>query len=282
MPNGGSDCCATCPWNGVNKGKLKYPPSGSEDFFCEIRKFKIETPYWTYCNNHPRRNPLWRTKPRGPIWAAIYQDYDSKHMSDDLHIPPEFIPPQGDAMYVRVPYYEGIRPYGDRDQVCEICKEKSESNVTIVKSESEFISFCSVAHYFEWWLHNSPEVKKYLEKPTLKPNEVLIKFVTLNNKIKEIMKVKTISMIREVLIELDDLLIDLGQLRIDSMHAKIYLQYPKTRGKLSPQLLQLKVELESLAYKLREEKVDWDKLNLGLIDIQKNIDILLSLLDSNK
>ncbi|MBD3229166.1 MAG: hypothetical protein GF329_13365, partial [Candidatus Lokiarchaeota archaeon] len=108
MPNGGSDCCATCPFNGINKGKIQYPSKedvSNSKFHCEIRDFDIKVPFWTYCNNHPRRNPLWSEIPRGPVWCSVYQDYDSKPLEKNFRIPAKFLPPVGDGMYRRIPYY---------------------------------------------------------------------------------------------------------------------------------------------------------------------------------
>ncbi len=78
MPNGGSDCCGTCPFNGVNLGRVGYPETETENFNCEIRKFRISNAFYTYCDNHPRRNPLWDRTPRGPVWSAVVHTLNTK------------------------------------------------------------------------------------------------------------------------------------------------------------------------------------------------------------
>ena len=69
MPNGGSDCCGTCWYNLQNKGEAGYPEDMdlSVGPYCEIRDQAIESPYWTYCANHPHRRPDGDRIPIGPI-----------------------------------------------------------------------------------------------------------------------------------------------------------------------------------------------------------------------
>jgi len=53
MPNGGSDCCATCWFNAKNKGEAGYAHSKDlEPSFCSIRNLPIEDPFYTYCGTH--------------------------------------------------------------------------------------------------------------------------------------------------------------------------------------------------------------------------------------
>jgi hypothetical protein len=72
MPNGGSDCCGTCWFNASNEGEAGYrlsrgprPPA-----FCLIRSFTIESPYYTYCANHPYRRPERDSTPIGPVFTG--------------------------------------------------------------------------------------------------------------------------------------------------------------------------------------------------------------------
>ena len=45
MPNGGSDCCATCWFNRKNRGEAGYDHVGApEPAYCEIREFDIPDP----------------------------------------------------------------------------------------------------------------------------------------------------------------------------------------------------------------------------------------------
>lgn len=58
MPNGGSDCCGTCPFNAKNKGEAGYAHRRDpEPHFCNIRSLPVDDPMYTYCANHPHRNP---------------------------------------------------------------------------------------------------------------------------------------------------------------------------------------------------------------------------------
>ncbi len=71
MPNGGSDCCGTCWFNRKNHGQAFYRyADDSEPAHCEIRDVPIPIPFWTYCANHPRRQPAKDLIPIGPIYRA--------------------------------------------------------------------------------------------------------------------------------------------------------------------------------------------------------------------
>lgn len=71
MPNGGSDCCGTCWFNAKNKGEAGYTHAGDpEPDFCIIRNLAIEDPFYTYCANHPHRNPDKITIPLGPVFTG--------------------------------------------------------------------------------------------------------------------------------------------------------------------------------------------------------------------
>jgi len=72
MPNGGSDCCATCPFNEKNEGEggfevLRKP--GRD--YCTIRDLEIEpSAYYTYCVNHPHHNPDGIDVPVGAVYKG--------------------------------------------------------------------------------------------------------------------------------------------------------------------------------------------------------------------
>src|SRR5215472_12960677 len=69
MPNGGSDCCGTCWFNGRNKGEAGYDHADdTEASFCTIRGLAIENPFWTYCTNHPHHRPNRDPIPIGPVF----------------------------------------------------------------------------------------------------------------------------------------------------------------------------------------------------------------------
>ena len=70
MPNGGSDCCGTCWFNSKNKGEAGRNRSASplEPNYCIIRELAIRFAFYTYCTNHPHRNPRRIEVPIGPVW----------------------------------------------------------------------------------------------------------------------------------------------------------------------------------------------------------------------
>jgi hypothetical protein len=71
MPNGGSDCCGTCPFNRKNRGQLGYGGRDNpEPDHCEIRDLPITgAAFWTYCANHPHHNPQSIRIPIGPVYV---------------------------------------------------------------------------------------------------------------------------------------------------------------------------------------------------------------------
>ena len=69
MPNGGSDCCGTCWFNAKNKGEPGYDHvNDPEPDFCTIRDLDIQDAFYTYCANHPHRNPDKLKTPIGPVF----------------------------------------------------------------------------------------------------------------------------------------------------------------------------------------------------------------------
>ena len=71
MPNGGSDCCGTCWFNAKNKGKARYAHSDDpEPDYCRIRGLEIHEAFYTYCANHPHRNPSRHEVPIGPVFVG--------------------------------------------------------------------------------------------------------------------------------------------------------------------------------------------------------------------
>lgn len=76
MPNGGSDCCGTCPFNRKNRGEYGYAhmrEPGPDH--CEIRDLAIEHSFYTYCANHPSHNAERLRIPIGPVYRHG-EDYD--------------------------------------------------------------------------------------------------------------------------------------------------------------------------------------------------------------
>lgn len=69
MPNGGSDCCATCWFNSKNEGEAGFSHAGAPGpASCTIRNLAIENPFYTYCANHPHRRVQQDRIPIGPVF----------------------------------------------------------------------------------------------------------------------------------------------------------------------------------------------------------------------
>ncbi len=236
MPNGGTDCCGTCPFNGVNKGEIKYPSIDEKDFFCEIRGFKIQSPFWTYCNNHPKRNPLRIKEPRGPIWAAILSTYNTTPLRNDLNIPFELLPPEGDSMYIRIPYFDKIRPYEGSSRTCEICGKKSANTISIkINDKSERIyHFCSSSHYFEWWLNNDPLAISLKKERILNERDIILKLRNVDKllpfAIETFIENNDMELILNYLKIIDEILLKLGFYKYDTYTETIKheIKMPKT------------------------------------------------------
>lgn len=74
MPNGGSDCCGTCWFNTKNKGEAGYAHAFEPGpNHCQIRDLSVENPFYTYCANHPQRNPDRLPEPIGPVYTGDSQ-----------------------------------------------------------------------------------------------------------------------------------------------------------------------------------------------------------------
>ena len=71
MPNGGEDCCGTCSYNSKNKGASGYDHAHDREAdFCILRNLLIENAFYTYCANHPLRNPEHVEVPIGPVFKG--------------------------------------------------------------------------------------------------------------------------------------------------------------------------------------------------------------------
>jgi hypothetical protein len=269
MPNGGSDCCGTCPFNGVNKGVWGHPSdlTSGPEFRCEIRGFQIADPFWTYCNNHPRRNPLWRRTPRGPVWAAVFYDRDSKPLREGVVVPPHLLPPVGDAMYVRVPYLRGARPETARGGACELCGESPEESIRLDEPGRPPRSFCSVAHYLERWLQEAEEAKAPAPG-AIGEAEARRRAEGLSGRFGALLAAPGApdrGAAAPLLEALEDLLAALPTGRIDPLHAAIYLEQPDLRGSLPEAPLSLQVSLHKAAMILQGDCAD---LRSVLLDIE--------------
>jgi hypothetical protein len=72
VPNGGSDCCGTCPFNERNQGEAGYAHAGDPGRdYCTIRDLEIVgSAFYTYCVNHPHHNPGGLDVPIGPVFQG--------------------------------------------------------------------------------------------------------------------------------------------------------------------------------------------------------------------
>lgn len=77
MPNGGGDCCGTCWFNEKNEGQAGYEHADTPglDNFCTIRGLPLRVPFYTYCANHPHKNPSRIELPIGPVWEGTSDNY---------------------------------------------------------------------------------------------------------------------------------------------------------------------------------------------------------------
>ena len=82
MPNGGSDCCATCWFNSANDGQAGYRKHDKDvKIRCVIRDADIEVSFWTYCANHPHHNPDRIELPIGPIYVDSGEGFPYRRKS---------------------------------------------------------------------------------------------------------------------------------------------------------------------------------------------------------
>ncbi|MFZ4574506.1 MAG: hypothetical protein ACOYN0_08925 [Phycisphaerales bacterium] len=71
MPNGGSDCCASCWFNRNNGGTPGFHGASAAAVpYCEIRGIDVPDAYYTYCANHPHKNPGRIAIPLGPVYTG--------------------------------------------------------------------------------------------------------------------------------------------------------------------------------------------------------------------
>lgn len=64
MPNGGPDNCGNCDWNKTEGDRVRGG-------YCELRKARITTPFWTYCRNFESLSHT-TDKITPPITGPIY------------------------------------------------------------------------------------------------------------------------------------------------------------------------------------------------------------------
>ena len=277
MINDGNDCCGTCPFNGVNKGKL-IPADKKEKFFCEIRDFVIQDPYGTYCNNHPIRNPLWLRTPRGPIWTAVHVSFDSKSLDPGIQLPAELVPPQGDGNHFRIPYFRLVRPLSGEAGICSQCGAPSEKSI-ILMLEQEKKFFCSTAHYFEWWLKTDPTAITYQIRTPLDQEAIRYRLKALPERLSDGLSVLAEGereWVCDVLREIDDLLTEIRNGRNELMYKAVYadepeFDNPQFQDKLSPHLLHIQSGLTVVGDLLRRDDLNYRAISESVSQIGKAV-----------
>jgi hypothetical protein len=277
MNNGGNDCCGTCPFNGVNKGELA-PAAKNAKFFCEIRDFVIQNPYATYCNNHPIRNPVWMRTPRGPIWASVHVSFDSKPLSEDIRLPAELVPPQGEGHYFRIPYFRLVRPLQGEAGICSMCGEASEESI-ILMLDQEKKFFCSAAHYFEWWMKTDPTAITYQVRTPLDQEAIRYRLKALPEKLSDGLTVLADGerdWVLDVLREIDVLLMEIRNGKNELMYKAVYaddqeFDHPQFYDKLSPYLLQIQSGLTVAGDLLLRRDLDYLAINESVSQIGRAV-----------
>lgn len=177
MPVRTNDCCSTCEFNAIHQlGGAQA--EGEQAFLCRIRQLAIASPFWTFCNNHQRRNPLLIREPRGPLWGAVSHPPQELPLSPRVLAIPELVPPRDVPGEYRLPYCGDQRPLDSGAGTCAVCGAATDHAIA-VSHEASRICFCSVAHYLEWWLENAPESGSYggrvpVERGDLEENLIVL------------------------------------------------------------------------------------------------------------
>lgn len=273
----GEDSCQTCPYNGAGNGSGRPAPARKE-LFCEVRRFVIQEPSKTYCNNHPLRNPLWIKKARGPIWAAIHISFDSKPLRTDIKLPAEVVPPQGEGNYFRIPYYGLVRPARGEAGVCEVCEEPSKDSI-ILLLERDKKYFCSAAHYFEWWLQTDPRGVTYQKRVPLSTDAMIRRFKAVPEKLAEGLSVfegGEKEWLLDALMEVDELLLELRNGKIDLMHAFLQKEdqefdLPRFWENFSYYLQEIQNELTVVGGLLQHPDLDYDGISRSVNNITRAV-----------
>ena len=179
----GTDCCGTCEFNAIHK--LGVAQAESEDaFLCEIRGLAIASPFWTYCHNHQRRNPLLVHEPRGPLWGAVLRPARDLPLSPRILAIPELIPPQDTPGEHRLPYCGDQRPLDSDAGTCVTCGADIDNAIALSHAGSR-VCFCSVAHYLDWWLDQAPEATGYQGRRTVDEDALQDNLIVLVDELAE-------------------------------------------------------------------------------------------------
>jgi len=139
MPNGGGDCCGTCPFNEVLSDPDKRPGwEAAGRGYCSIRKTRIATAFWTYCLNWHTKSP----EPDGPILSCGH--------------------PEPGQTFPRIPWHGHREPQlGRVDGDCVMCGGSCadgilRQGIRVEDDDGEKV-FCCNGHYVEWWKDRHPD-----------------------------------------------------------------------------------------------------------------------------
>ena len=284
MPVASSDCCGTCEFNTISQSEGRTPP-GDQDraFFCQIRQVPIDNPFWTFCHNHQRRNPLLSRTPRGPIWATVSNVLRQMPLAEDLYIPPEAAPPADvdSSRYARVPYFGGTRPLDSDQGRCEVCGEEVSRTIALrFPATQERLCFCSVAHYLQWWLQTAPEAQPYRNRRPISSDVLYGDLLLL---VEELVRVETQlltaldkSRLLDVLRGLEGALVQANNGYLDLARAGRYLREREAGGKPSSHLLRAWLKMAQISEAMHEEAPNRQLVRSAVRDMREALDRFLA------
>ena len=280
-----SDCCGTCEFNSINQQDGRTPP-GEQDraFFCQVRQVAMDNPFWTFCNNHQRRNPLLSQTPRGPIWATVSNVLRQLPFDEGFYLPPEASPPPDAARHARVPYYDGARPLDSDQGRCEVCGEQAEHTIALrFPATNERLCFCSAAHYLQWWLQTAPQAQPYRDRRPVSPDVLYGDLLVLVEEMVEIEARLLTSLdkaqLLDVLRGLEGALIQANGGYLDLALAEQRLKEPQRNPvslPLSPHLLRAWLKMAQIGQTLREGIPNRQLVRAGVRDIREALDRFLA------
>lgn len=275
----GSDCCGTCEFNTANREQDASIGWQDRTFICEIRQQAIDAPFWTYCHNHQRRNPLLSQRPRGPIWAAVTSNLRSVPFSEHLYLPPEVRLPRDVVGWTRAPYYEGLRPRDSGRGACEICGDQIEHTLALELGPADKRCFCSVAHYMEWWFQMAAEASPYRDRHPVSPVALRNDLQVLAAEIAKLDSQPLLSLdetrLMDVLGGLEGALIQSGHGYLDLAQIAIYLGQPSVYPELSPRLLRILSKMGEIGQRMHEEIRNVRHIRAALHEIHELLDAYL-------
>ena len=267
MSQGASDNCGTCEFSRITLGPGPTSKDDDRIFTCRVRHFVIENPFWTYCHNHQRRNPLMTTRPRGPVWAGIAGELRGHPLSEQVLAIPELVLPR-DLSATRVPYFGDIRPlYSDHGR-CEVYGEEAEHTIALRMADDQRVCFCSPAHYLLWWLERAPNAASYRQRRPV-TSEVLYEDLLLIGK--ELARLELDGAqatdeqrIRDILGGLEGVVIQTGHGYVDLAGINEQLARVQEDDELSPHLLVCLQLMAEIGEAFQADSPDLKAIHLAL------------------